>query len=111
MYFGGFHVCMMDLFGEKDRENAKITSQVGSAFIAGLIYNLWGYPFDTMKTNVQSGKSTVKSLIENKFWKQKSYKQGMGICVMRGLIVDSTNLTVYERVKNLLLKVFKPEVY
>lgn len=63
MYFGGFHVCMMDLFGEKDRQNAKITSQVGSAFIAGLIYNLWGYPFDTMKTNVQSGKATVKSLI------------------------------------------------
>jgi hypothetical protein len=61
-----------------------------------------------MKTNVQSGKATVKSLIENKFWKQKSYKQGMIICVMRGLIVDSTNLTMYERVKNLLLKVFKP---
>ncbi len=63
MYFGGFHVCMMDLFGEKDRENASIVSQVCSAFIAGLIYNLWGYPFDTMKTNVQSGKATVKSLI------------------------------------------------
>ena len=61
-----------------------------------------------MKTNVQSGKATVKSLIENKFWKQKSYKQGMIICVMRGLIVDSTNLTMYERVKNLLLKAFRP---
>jgi hypothetical protein len=83
---------------------------VGSAFIAGLIYNLWGYPFDTMKTNVQSGKSTVKSLFENKFWKQKSYKQGMVICVMRGLIVDSTNLTVYERVKNILIGCFSKEI-
>jgi hypothetical protein len=84
---------------------------VGSAFIAGLIYNLWGYPFDTMKTNVQSGKSTVKSLFENKFWKQKSYKQGMVICVMRGLIVDSTNLTVYERVKNILIGCFSKEIH
>jgi hypothetical protein len=34
-------------------------------------------------------------MIANKFWQQKSYKQGMLICLMRGLIVDSTNLTVY----------------
>ncbi len=95
MCFGGFHVCMMDLFGEKDRENAKLSSQMGSSFIAGLIYNLWGYPFDTFKTNVQSGKASVRSMIENKFWRQKSYKQGMVISVMRGLMVDSTNLIVY----------------
>lgn len=111
MYFGGFHVCMMDLFGEKDRENARLVSQVGSAFIAGLIYNLWGYPFDTIKTNVQSGKATLKSLIKDKFWRQKSYKQGMVICVFRGLIVDSTNLTVYERVKNFMVRLFKPHVH
>ena len=46
-------------------------------------------------------------MIANKFWQQKSYKQGMMICLMRGLIVDSTNLTVYERVKNFTLKVVK----
>lgn len=79
-----------------------------SAFIAGLIYNFWGYPFDTFKTNLQSGKDiTVKQMIANKFWKQKSYKQGMLICLMRGLIVDSTNLTVYERAKNFSMKLFK----
>jgi hypothetical protein len=60
---------------------------------------------------VQSGRATVKSLIENKFWQQKSYKQGMVICVMRGLIVDSTNLTVYERTKNLMTSIFKKEVH
>ena len=59
IYFGGFHVFMMDIFGEKDRENAKFTSQIGSAFIAGLMYNLWGYPFDTFKTNLQFGKGTT----------------------------------------------------
>ena len=37
MYFGDFHVCMMDLFGEKDRENARLVGQVGSPFIIGLI--------------------------------------------------------------------------
>jgi hypothetical protein len=46
-------------------------------------------------------------MIANKFWQQKSYKKGMLICLMRGLIVDSTNLTVYERVKNFTLKVVK----
>lgn len=101
IYYGGFHICIMDLFKEKDRENAKFSSQVGSAFIAGLIYNLWAYPIDTFKTNVQSGKgSTVREMIVNKFWKQRSYKQGMVVALLRGLIVDSTNLIVYERSRN-----------
>ncbi len=56
LYYGGFHICVMDLFKQKDRENASFGSQIGSAIIAGLIYNIWGYPFDTFKTNVQSGK-------------------------------------------------------
>jgi hypothetical protein len=85
-------------------------SQVCSAFIAGLIYNLWGYPFDTFKTNLQSGKGiTVREMIANKFWKQRSYKQGMVICLMRGLVVDSTNLTVYERTKNFATKLLRKE--
>lgn len=46
-------------------------------------------------------------MIGNKFWKQKSYKQGMVISLMRGLIVDSTNLTVYERAKNFATKLFR----
>lgn len=107
IYFGGFHVCMMDVFGQKDRQNAKLSSQIGSSFITSLMYNYWGYPFDTFKTNVQSGASTVKNLIKNKFWKQKSYKQGMIICLLRGLIVDSTNLTVYQRSRNFLNKLIK----
>lgn len=107
LYFGGFHVCMMNVFGEKDRENASLWSQMGSAFTAGLIYNLWGYPIDTIKTNVQSGKATLKSLIKDRFWSQKSYKQGMVICVCRGIVVDGTNLTVYERLKNSMARMFQ----
>lgn len=101
LYYGGFHICIMDLFKEKDREKAKFMSQVGSAFIAGIIYNLWAYPMDTFKTNVQSGKgSTVQEMISNKFWKQRSFRQGFGVVLLRGLIVDSTNLIVYERSRN-----------
>jgi hypothetical protein len=69
--------------------------------MTGLIYNIWGYPFDTMKTNIQSGKGTsVREMIANKFWRQKSYKQGMAIVFLRGMIADSTNLIVYERSRN-----------
>lgn len=101
IYYGGFHICMMNFFKEKDRVNARLSSQVFSAFLAGLIYSIWAYPLDTMKTNVQSGKGvTVREMIANKFWRQKSYKQGMGIVLLRGLVVDSTNLIVYERSRN-----------
>ncbi len=48
-------------------------------------------------------------MIANKFWKQKSYKQGMIICLLRGLVVDSTNLLVYERAKNMATKLWKKE--
>lgn len=39
-------------------------------------------------------------MIAKKFWRQKSYKQGMAIVFLRGMIADSTNLIVYERSRN-----------
>lgn len=72
-----------------------------SGFLAGNVYNLWSYPLDTYKTHLQSGKElTIRQFLKSKFWRQKSYIQGMGIVTLRGLIVDCTNFVVYERSRN-----------
>ena len=99
---------MRSVFQEKNREDALLSSQVGSAIFAGLIYNLWAYPFDTFKTNIQSGKcSDIKSMIAAKCWRQKCYKQGMMVSLMRGLIADSTNLIMYENARNFVDKLVR----
>ena len=56
LYYGGFHITLMNLFKEGKRQEASFSSQVGSALLAGLVYNLWSYPIDTFKTNLQSGR-------------------------------------------------------
>lgn len=56
IYYGGFHIFLRDVLHEEDRKSAKFKNQVASAIFAGCLYNLWAYPFDTFKTNIQSGK-------------------------------------------------------
>lgn len=105
IYYGGFHIFLRNVLGEKDRENAKFRNQVASAIFAGLIYNMWAYPFDTFKTNVQSGRyKTVSSMIKSKFWQEKAVKQGAAILLMRGLVADSISLIVYENARNMVEK-------
>jgi hypothetical protein len=69
--------------------------------LCGLAYNMWGYPFDAIKTNMQSGKfNKLGELIRSKFWKGRNFKQGLLVSLLRGLLVDSSNLLVYERSRN-----------
>jgi hypothetical protein len=56
LYYGGFHIFMRDVLQEKDRKTAKFKNQVIAAMFAGVLFNAWAYPFDTFKTNIQSGK-------------------------------------------------------
>lgn len=108
IYYGGFHIFLRNVLGEKDREHAQFKNQVASAIFAGLIYNVWAYPFDTFKTNIQSGKyKSIGSMIASKFWLEKSVKQGIAILLMRGLVADSVSLIVYENARNYVEKALR----
>ena len=57
LYYGGYH-CIMRELGQ-NRENPNIFYQLVVGGLAGVAYQLYTYPLDTIKTNVQSGHKTV----------------------------------------------------
>ena len=68
---------------------------------AGVLFNLWAYPFDTFKTNIQSGRyKSIREMLASKFWQDRSVKQGAVVLLLKGLVADSVNLIVYENVRN-----------
>lgn len=87
-----------------NRHNASLSQQFLASSLAAVTYITFAYPFDTIKTNVQFGKSTFKELIRDKFWRKDSFKMGFKISLMRGLSIDMTLLTVYENLRSRLTK-------
>lgn len=63
--------------------------------MAGLLYNIYAYPIDVIKTNLATGKSTVSNLIRDKFWQGRNFRMGMGLSLVRGVLADSSCLVVY----------------
>ena len=62
---------------------------------------------DTFKTNVQSGRiKTARELISQKIWNHRCYRQGMLVYLLRGLLVDSSSLIIYERSRNMIESMF-----
>jgi len=49
-------------------------SQTISGAMAGVLYQLYAYPFDVIKTNVQLGKKTFSEMVSNKFWRFPTFK-------------------------------------
>lgn len=78
-----------------------------SGGIAGIIYQLYTYPFDTVKTNIQSGKKTFKMLMHEKIWRTPNYSSGLKVSLLRSFIVDSVNFAVYENARHALLAGYK----
>jgi solute carrier family 25 carnitine/acylcarnitine transporter 20/29 len=86
-YFGGYHY----LYDEK-----KYSSIVAGG-AAGWISWLFSYPFDVVKTRVQSDKA--KTVIDG--LKQKQLWKGFGICSIRSVIVNSVGFYVYQTMKDI----------
>lgn len=96
LYYTGFYYFLEHIFLQK-RSSADITYQVLSGSIAGLLYQLYGYPFDTIKTNIQSGRRTLKETLNSSIWKSPSFRMGFIFSLLRNMISDAANLTVYEQ--------------
>lgn len=94
MYYGGYHVTLTRIF-KQNRENAQVWAQVISGGTAGVLYMLYSYPIDTIKTNIQSGNKGFVEMLRSKFWKTSNFKNGLKISLLRSFIVDATNFTVY----------------
>ena len=68
--------------------------------LVGLLYQLFSYPFDTIKTNIQSGEKNFLELMKNKFWLQKSFRRGFMIACLKDILMTPIYLTVYENMKH-----------
>ncbi len=64
---------------------------------------IYSYPLDTIKTNVQSGSSTWREMIGNRFWGTRNYRNGMKLTLFGSFAAEATNFTVYENVRIFLL--------
>lgn len=59
IYFGGFHIYLSTLLNGP-RHNATIFQQLLASGLAASTYLTFAYPFDTIKTNIQFGKTSFK---------------------------------------------------
>lgn len=98
MYYGGYYVTLTKIFNQP-RDEALLFFQILSGSVAGIIYQLYAYPFDTIKTNVQSGKKSFKEMINARFWKLRSFRMGFYLAVVRSIMVDAINFSVYENLR------------
>lgn len=103
MYFGGFYIYISTL-SKGQRYEATLGQQLLASALAAVTYITFAYPFDTIKTNLQFGKYTLKQLIAEKYWKRDSFKLGFKISILRGLSIDMVLLTVYENLRGRLTK-------
>ena len=93
------------LFKQK-RDNAATWAQILSGGLTGIMYQLYSYPIDTIKTNLQTGHKTFDEMIKSKFWNTSNFRNGLKVSLLRSFIVDATNFTVYENVSQFLINNF-----
>ena len=91
------------LFNQK-RETAETWKQLLAGGLVGLIYQVYSYPVDTIKANIQIGHKTFREMIDSKFWLNPNFKNGFKASMLRSFIVDATNFAVYENVSQMLSK-------
>ena len=72
--------------------------------LSGFLYQFYSYPFDTIKTNIQSREKTFLELMKTKFWLHKSYRKGLKITCCKDMIITPIYLTVYEHMRHCMLK-------
>ena len=102
MYYGSYHITLTRLFKQK-RETAATWAQILSGGIAGIVNQLYTYPLDTIKTNIQSGNKGWNEMINSKFWWTSNFRNGLRISLASSFISEATNFVVYEKTRNFLL--------
>lgn len=101
-YYGSYHITLTRVFKQK-REEASTWAQILAGGFAGIINQLYSYPLDTIKTNIQSGKKTWHEMVRSKFWETPNFRNGLKICLISSFISEATNFVVYENLRVLLM--------
>lgn len=70
-------------------------AQVLAGGFAGIINQLYTYPLDTIKTNIQSGRKNWQEMVINKFWQTSNFRNGLKISLISSFISEATNFVVY----------------
>lgn len=89
------------LYFSPDRHDASISHYLAAGSAAGLGYWTYAYPFDTIKTKVQSGQTysqVFKSISSN----VSMLFRGYPVVVVRSIPVNAVNFMVYESVQKIL---------
>ncbi len=89
VYFGSYSYCRDKQF------NVLI-----SGAVAGATSWFLTYPFDIIKTQVQSGEYSTKKAIQNMIRRETNLTNGLGYCLLRATLVNSIGFYVYELFTN-----------
>lgn len=83
-------------FGSYSFMRDKQYSVLSSGAIAGASSWFLTYPFDIIKTQVQSGEYSTKIAIQKMMRRETRLTNGLGYCLTRAMIVNSIGFYVYE---------------
>lgn len=89
IYFGSYSFC-------RDKQY----NVLSSGALAGASSWLLTYPFDIIKTQVQSGEFSTKVAIQRMMRRETRLTNGLGYCLMRAMLVNSIGFYVYESCTN-----------
>jgi hypothetical protein len=83
-------------FGSYSFMRDKQYTILSSGAIAGASSWFLTYPFDIIKTQVQSGEYSTKTVIQKMMRRETIITNGLGYCLLRAMIVNSIGFYVYE---------------
>jgi hypothetical protein len=83
-------------FGSYSYFRDKQYTTLSSGAIAGASSWFLTYPFDIVKTQVQSGEYSTKTAILKMTRRETKITNGLGYCLMRAMLVNSIGFYVYE---------------
>lgn len=83
-------------FGSYSYLREKQYGVFSSGAVAGASSWLLTYPFDIIKTQVQSGEYSIKTAIQKMMGRETIVTNGLGYCLLRATLVNSVGFYVYE---------------
>ena len=83
-------------FGSYSYLREKQYGVLSSGAVAGASSWLLTYPFDIIKTQVQSGEYSIKTAIQKMMGRETVLTNGLGYCLLRATLVNSVGFYVYE---------------
>lgn len=101
VYYSSYEATL--LYFSPNRNDASLSHYLTAGSAAGLGYWTYAYPFDTIKTKVQSGQTysqVFKSIASN----VSVLFRGFPIVVMRSIPVNAVSFMIYESTQKILKK-------